>query len=176
MAITRIFTRKDRIDHLIDCISNGKKTKKCRYVSGLNCTHRSAAEMMRTTYLLNGKPLRVESYHVIQSFKSGETDVRTAHEIGVGLAERMRRGHFQAVVAAHLNTQTCHNHIALCSTSFIDGKRCHSCKDPYQKLRDTSQAPFSGSTGCPSLRSLRAKGTDRSHRKTNSEDTHQGRC
>ena len=138
MAITKIFTRKDRIDHLIDYISNGEKTEECRYISGVNCAPESAAEMMRATYALNDKPLRVEGYHIIQSFKSGETDAKTAHQIGVELAKRMWGNRFQAVIATHTNTQTCHNHITLCSTSFIDGKRYHSCKDAYKELRDTS--------------------------------------
>jgi hypothetical protein len=39
-----------------------------------------------------------------------------------------------------LNTSVFHNHIALCSTSFVGGSRYHSCKESYRAIKRTSDA------------------------------------
>ena len=159
MAITKIFPVRARLDHLLGYIANTEKTENPRFVelhktldyvtdnskteqrffvAGINCSTETAHESMNASFALNDKPLKVLGYHIIQSFAPDEVDATKAHEIGVRLAEQLWGERFQAVVATHLNTGIFHNHIALCSTSFIDGKRYHSCKASYQLIRDTS--------------------------------------
>lgn len=73
-----------------------------------------------------------------QSFAAGEVDARTAHEIGMKLAEELWGAKFHVVVATHLNTGHFHNHFAICSTSFIDGSRYHDDKHSKYLMRQAS--------------------------------------
>ena len=140
MAITKIFTVRTRLDHLLSYITDGEKTGNGILVTGLNCAPETAYESMSASFTLNDKPLRVQGYHIIQSFAPDECSSNTAHEIGVKLAERLFGDSFQAVIATHINTGAYHNHIAICSTSFIDGRRYHSCKDNNLRIREASDA------------------------------------
>ncbi len=76
---------------------------------------------------MSDKKLRVLAYHGYQSFAEGEVTAETAHAIGVKLAQELWGDKFQVLIATHLNTAHYHNHFVLCSTSFIDGSRFHSC-------------------------------------------------
>jgi len=140
VAITKIFTVRLRLDHLLSYITDGEKTGNGILVSGVNCAPETAYQSMSSSFALNDKPLRVQGYHIIQSFAPDECTSISAHEIGVKLAERLFGEKFQVVVATHANTDVYHNHIAVCSTSFIDGKRYHSCKESNHRLRDISDA------------------------------------
>ena len=140
MAITKIFPRHQRLDHLLSYIADEEKTGNGTLVTGVNCAPESAYGSMCASFALNDKPLRVQGYHIIQSFAQDEVAAGTAHEIGLRFAEELFGDSFQAVVATHTNTDVTHNHIALCSTSFIDGHRYHSCKDSYRRIREVSDA------------------------------------
>jgi len=80
----------------------------------------------------------VTAYHIIQSFAEGEVDAKTAHEIGVKLAEEMFGDRFEVVVATHLNTNHIHNHLIVNSVSFVDGKKYEGTRTNYYRLRDIS--------------------------------------
>jgi hypothetical protein len=159
MAITKIMPVRKRLDHLLayvantaktenpdyasleatlDYVANPDKTEQRFFVTGINCLPQTAYTEMQAALGLNDKPVRVQCYHIIQSFAPGEVDAATAHEVGVKLAWRLWGADFQSVVATHLNTGIFHNHIALCSTSCIDGHRYHSCKDGYKEIREES--------------------------------------
>lgn len=140
MAITKIFPKRQRLDHLLAYITDVEKTAGSTLVTGINCAPETAHESMSASFALNDKPLRVQGYHVIQSFAPDEVDASIAHRIGVELAERLWGENFQAVVATHLNTNVFHNHIVICSTSFIDGHRYHSCKKSYRQIREVSDS------------------------------------
>ncbi len=148
-----------RLDHLIDYVANTEKTTNPDYgdlqavleyagddakteqkyfVSGLGCQPETAYNAMRASLALNNKALRVLAYHAYQSFAEGEVSAETAHEIGVKLAQELWGEKFQVLVATHLNTGKFHNHFVLCSTSFIDGKRFHACKESYRQMREVS--------------------------------------
>ena len=159
MAVTKIWAVRSRLDHLIEYVSNTEKTENADYgdlqavleytgdsakteqkyfVSGINCQPETAYTAMAASLKLNDKALRVVAYHGYQSFPAGEVSAQAAHEIGVKLAQELWGDKFQVVVATHLNTGKFHNHFVLCSTSYIDGKRFHACKESYSKMRNAS--------------------------------------
>ncbi len=80
----------------------------------------------------------IACYHGYQSFKHGEVDAKTAHEIGVKLAEKMWGDRFQVIVATHLNTDCMHNHFVVNSVSFVDGKHYHDNKKNLRAFRAIS--------------------------------------
>lgn len=72
-----------------------------------------------------GKIGGVLAYHVIQSFKPGETDAKTAHEIGVEFASKLFGDKYEVLVTTHTDTKHIHNHILLNSVSYITGEKYH---------------------------------------------------
>ena len=159
MAVTKIWAVRSRLDHLVDYVSNidkmenpnfkdlksvidyagaNSKTEKRFFATGINCQPETAYKAMTNSLKLNDKKIRVLGYHAYQSFAKGEVTAKTAHEIGVKMAQELWGDKFQVVVATHLNTEHFHNHFVLCFTSFIDGKRFHACKESYSKMREVS--------------------------------------
>ena len=80
------------------------------------------------------------AYHGYQSFREGEVDADTAHNIGVELAQELWGDRFEVVVATHLNTGHYHNHFCLNSVSFRDGYKYHDTKEDIRRMRDVSDA------------------------------------
>lgn len=159
MATTKIWAIHSRLDHLVDYVGNPEKTVNLMFddlnsvleyageeykteqhffVSGINCQTETAYAAMSDALKMSDKKVKVLGYHAYQSFAKGEVTAQTAHEIGVKLAQELWGDKFQVVVATHLNTNHYHNHFVLCSTSFIDGKRFHSCKKSYRAMREAS--------------------------------------
>ena len=161
MAVTAIWDIKGRIDQAINYVVNPKKTmaetaslhamedvikyasdasktEQMRYVTGINCDPQNAIEEFRLTKMHWDKCGGIVAFHAYQSFKPGEADPETAHKIGVALAREMWGDRFEVVVATHLNTHHCHNHLLINSVSFRDGKRYNDCKEAYQKIREAS--------------------------------------
>ena len=163
MATTGIWKIEKRLDHVIDYITNPKKTTKdssayqelhnlsdynnlkyeteeeC-YVSALNCsTHRAYKDMMLTKELY-GKKDGILGYHSFQSFKEGEITPTQAHLIGVKLAEQLWGDRFEVIVSTHINCKHIHNHFVINSVSFKDGKKYHDSRESYALLRQTSDS------------------------------------
>ena len=133
------------IDGVIQYTVNDVKTEKRAYVSCLNCTSEdlAAEEFLQTKLLWENKPGSLKTsgrlcYHAYQSFKPGEVDADTAHQIGVALAEELWGDRFQVVIATHLNTDHIHNHFVINSVSNIDGRKFHSGAKDLVLLRETS--------------------------------------
>ena len=82
------------------------------------------------------------AYHGYQAFLEGDgqISVKTAHEIGVRLAQEVWGDRFEVVVATHLNTGHYHNHFCLNSVSFAGGYKYHDTKEDIRRMRDTSDA------------------------------------
>ncbi len=93
--------------------------------------------MLETKNKFNKKK-GIQRFHAVQSFKNGELDAKTAHEIGVRLAEGMWGGRFEVVVSTHLNTDNLHNHFVINSVSFKDEKKYYSNLTNTALLRKTS--------------------------------------
>ena len=139
MATTRIWAVKNRLDHMVDYVSNQEKTidikqvidyatndyktYKKEYVSCINCSYLDPYQSMVNTKKQFNDEREILAFHGYQSFDAGEVDAQQAHRIGVEYAKRMWGDKYEVVVATHLNTQHIHNHFLINATSFVDGKR-----------------------------------------------------
>lgn len=108
-----------------------------KFVTGVNCDAETARAEMIATKEAFGKNDGICGFHGIQSFKPGEVTPEIAHEIGVKLAQKMWGGHFQVVVATHLDQDHIHNHFIVNSVAFTDGHRLWKEKN-YWKMRAQS--------------------------------------
>ena len=126
------------IDGVVQYAADDTKTERREYVSCLNCDEATATEQ----FVLAKKMFRKEDgrlcYHGYQSFKPGEINAQTAHEIGVELARRLWGDRFQVVIATHCNTGTYHNHFVLNSVSFRDGLKFYNLRSDYLAMRAAS--------------------------------------
>lgn len=138
MATTKIWPVKGRVDHLINYILDPKKTEWQLYATGINCTPDSAITEMNATKLLHDKTGGTVAFHGYQSFAPGEVTPETAHAIGTRLARELWGDRFQIVVTTHLDKGHIHNHIAINSVSFADGRRFHSDAREYRRMRAKS--------------------------------------
>lgn len=139
MATTAIWgIQKRSIRELIDYCTNPQKTDNTHLVSGINCDWQTAAHEMWIVKQECQKTGGILAYHGYQSFKPGEVTPETAHQIGLELAQKLWGGRFQIVVATHTDHQHIHNHFALNSVSFVDGKKYNTCKAAYRELQTVS--------------------------------------
>lgn len=138
MATTKIWSVKGRIDHLINYVLNPEKTERQLYATGINCTPASAIAETNATKRLYGKTGGIVAFHGYQSFDAGEVEPGTAHEIGTRLARELWGDRFEVVVATHVDKGHVHNHFAINSVSFADGKRFHSDAKLYRAMRQRS--------------------------------------
>lgn len=164
MAVCEIWDVRGRLDHPIDYAenpektanpeytetdlqalgdvmkyaTNGDKTERQFFVTGVNCDTATARQEMMIAKEQHRDQSEIVCYHGYQSFKEGEVTPEQAHEIGVKLAEKMWGERFQVVVATHLNTDCLHNHFVVNSVSFVDGKHYHDNKKNLRLLRSRS--------------------------------------
>ena len=87
-----------------------------------------------------GKEGGVLAFHAYQSFRPGEVDAKTAHKIGVELANLMWGKDFEVVVATHLDKAHLHNHFVVNSVSFMTKKRFTNKHEDYRKFKNLSDA------------------------------------
>lgn len=164
MAVCEIWDVRGRLDHPIDYAenpdktanpkyteadlqalgdvmkyaTNGDKTERQFFVTGVNCDPATAREEMMIAKAEWTDESEIVCYHGFQSFKHGEVTPEQAHEVGVKLAEKMWGDRFQVIVATHLNTECLHNHFVVNSVSFMDGKHYHDNKANLRLLRQRS--------------------------------------
>lgn len=86
-------------------------TEEKKYVTGINCTHDNADEIM-LSLLDGGINSDIQAYHTYQSFKPGEITPDIAHAIGVRLANGLWGEDFPVIVATHIDRDYVHNHFA----------------------------------------------------------------
>lgn len=128
------------VGDVIDYASDGDKTEKMMFVTGINCTPENATEEFMETKRFWGKTGGRLAYHGYQSFLEGADDMTAeqAHEIGVKLAKELWGDRFEVVVATHLNTGHYHNHFVLNSVSFTDGYKFVRFNSDYKQMRIAS--------------------------------------
>lgn len=155
MAITKVFAirldfeqtvryavneQKTSLDSMIDYAVNPDKTEQRLFESCLNCSsvENASRDMERTKRRYN-KMGGIQGYHIIQSFKPGELTPEQTHAIGVEFAKRLFGERFEVVIGTHLDKHHLHNHIAVNSVSFLDGKklRCNM-KTYFQEIQKVS--------------------------------------
>lgn len=123
------------MQRLMNYTQNGDKTEHQLYVSGFNCDPQNAYYLMQATKRRWGKPLDSGNvgYHIIQSFKPGETTPDQVHEIGCEFARRFLEDRFECTVSTHLDKGHLHNHIVVNSVSFMDGRMFRNDFTTYYK-------------------------------------------
>jgi len=128
------------LHNVIDYVEADFKTEKQFYVSGINCSPKTAYDEMIITKESFNKTGGIQGFHAFQSFKEGEITPEQCHEIGVRLAEEMWGDRFEVIVSTHLNTNHYHNHFVINSVSFKDGKRYYDKRETYAELRRLSDS------------------------------------
>ena len=126
------------LHNVIDYVESDFKTEKQFYVSGINCSPKTAIEEMIITKEQFGKTDSIQGFHRFQLFPEGKVTPEQCHEIGLKLAEEMWGDRFEVVVSTHLNTNHYHNHFVINSVSFKDGKRYYDKRETYAELRRLS--------------------------------------
>ena len=126
------------IDNVVEYTANEMKTEEKRYVSGLNCQPAFGTEQFMETKGRYDKFDGRTCFHGYQSFREGEVDADTAHQIGVALAKELWGDRFEVVVATHLNTNHYHNHFVINSVSFADGLKFYNFNADYDRMREVS--------------------------------------
>lgn len=142
-----ILNNNDAINEVVKYVVNSKKTtlKTNEFnkieevlVSGLNCNVKTADDEFMLVKKRWSKNDGILLYHGVQSFKPGEVNPLTAHEIGVKLANKMWGEKYQVVVTTHCDRKHIHNHIVINSVSFIDGKKYHHSQKDIYRFRQES--------------------------------------
>ena len=141
MAISKILYMKDCGGHFhgrhlksaLDYIMNPEKTQNGRLVGGINCQPENAFEQMKDTKRKFGKIDKRQGYHLILSFKEGETNPDMVYEITRRFVEEYLGKEYEAVYCVHDNTEHVHSHIVFNSVSFIDGHKYRYEKGDWAK-------------------------------------------
>lgn len=131
MAVSKILHMKDcgtsfhgrHLKSTINYIIDPDKTQQGRLVSGINCIVDYAYEQMQETKKQFAKNNKRQGYHIILSFKDGETDADTVFEITRRFAEEYLGNDYELVYAVHDNTDHIHSHVVFNSVSFRTGKK-----------------------------------------------------
>lgn len=142
MAISKILCMKDCGGHFhgrhlksaLDYIMNVEKTQNGRLVGGINCQPDNAFEQMKNTKRKFGKIDKRQGYHLILSFKEGETNPDMVYEITKRFVEKYLGSEYEAVYCVHDNTDHVHSHIVFNSVSFIDGHKYRYEKGDWAKV------------------------------------------
>lgn len=108
------------------------------FVSGVNCRTETADDEFMQVKKYWNKTDKNLLWHGVQSFSPGEIDPKTAHEIGIKLANRMWGENFQVVVTTHCDKEHIHNHFVVNSVSFKNGKKYHYGYDELYRFRNES--------------------------------------
>lgn len=139
MAIVKLWSVYNRLDHVLDYAMNKDKTEEQFYVSGINCLPEVAnEEFYNVKNGFNKANNKIIAFHATQSFVGREVSPEKAHEIGMILANEIWGDRFQVVVTTHLDKKNIHNHFVINSTSFVDGKAYSNCKYDKALLRETN--------------------------------------
>ena len=78
------------------------------------------------------------AFHLIQSFKPGETNPDTAHRIGESLAIALLKGKHEYVLGTHVDKGHIHNHLIFCAANFEDYRKFVSNRKSYYHIRKLS--------------------------------------
>ena len=118
---------------------NPDKTNEYALVDTLNCSARTAEfDFISTLNMSREVKNSNQAFHLIQSFRPGEIDAATAHQIGLELCDSLLGGKYSVVIGTHVDKDHIHNHILFCAVDNIEYKKYHDCKDSYRMIRKES--------------------------------------
>ena len=126
------------VDGVVQYAADDLKTERREFVTCIGCEETRAAQQFQATKNLHGKTDGRLCFHGYQSFRHGEVDAATAHEIGKELVKRMWGDEYEVVIATHCNTGCYHNHFVVNSVSRKDGHHFHNSPADYRRLREIS--------------------------------------
>ncbi|HQJ89897.1 MAG TPA: relaxase/mobilization nuclease domain-containing protein [Paludibacteraceae bacterium] len=138
MAITKIHPIKSTLKQALAYVLDGKKTDEGILVSSFACSPETADLEFGFTLshcMEKGNNL---AFHLIQSFKPGETNQETAHKIGADLAHEVLKGKYEYVLSTHIDKGHIHNHLIFCAANFIDYRKYISNRKSYYQIRKIS--------------------------------------
>lgn len=138
MAITKIHPIKSTLRSALTYVLEGKKTNEGLLISSFACSPETADIEFRFTLsqcMQKGNNL---AFHIIQSFKPGETDAETAHKIGDELAMGFLKGNYEFVLSTHVDRGHIHNHLIFCAANFVDYRKFVSNRKSYYQIRKIS--------------------------------------
>lgn len=120
--------------NVLKYIENPQKTQNRALVDYVNCMSDYAYEdMIRTKQRHDAEDGR-QGYHVIISFKPGETDPETAHKIAGEFVSKFLKDEYEAVYATHDDMEHIHSHIVFNSVSWRTGKKYHYSNGDWEKI------------------------------------------
>ena len=144
MAYDKIIPIHTRLDRRISYALNPAKTTagEQRLCAAINCRLDSACRDMLDTKRRWDKENRpVQGYHIIHAYAPGEVTAEQAQALSLEFAERLLQGHFEAVVATHVDHEHIHSHIVFSSVSCTDGGMFRDdFKAYYGDIRNISNA------------------------------------
>ncbi len=138
MAVTKIHPIKSTLRQALSYILEGNKTREGLLVSSFACSPETADLEFGFTLshcMEKGNNL---AFHLMQSFKPGETDAETAHKIGSELAMDLLKGEYEYVLSTHVDKGHIHNHLIFCAANFTDYRKFVSNRKIYYQIRKTS--------------------------------------
>jgi len=106
------------------------------YISGIDCSPRTAIDEMKATKELWGKTGGREYKHYSINFAPGENVTHAqAHEMARQLAAERFKG-YEVLIATHTDKDHVHSHLIVNSVSHEDGRKYREAKAMYQELKD----------------------------------------
>ena len=135
MAVTKIHPIKSTLKQALAYVLEGKKTREGLLVSSFACSPETADLEFGFTLshcMEKGNNL---AFHLIQSFKPGETDAKTAHQIGDELAIELLKWKYEYVLSTHVDKGHIHNHLIFCAANFEDYRKFVSNRKSYYQIR-----------------------------------------
>ena len=130
MAVTKILSKKMRVDKLIRYVLNPDKTDDYVLTYCFYCDKKTAAKQMLETKARYMKKDGIQAFHIIQAFDKGEITPELAHRIGYEFIREHLPG-YEVVLGTHVDKEHIHNHIAFNSVSFKTGMKYHSTARSY---------------------------------------------
>ena len=83
---------------------NPDKTNEYALVDTLNCSARTAEfDFISTLNMSREVKNSNQAFHLIQSFRPGEIDAATAHQIGLELCDSLLGGKYSVVIGTHVD-------------------------------------------------------------------------
>lgn len=138
MAVTKVHPVSYSVLGAVNYITNPDKTDGEIYVSSYACGVHTADLEFAETASKGSKLGDVKAQHIIQAFAPGETDAKTAHEIGRKLVMELTNGEHEFVLATHVDKNHIHNHIVFNQVSFVDHKKFRQNIETFKKMQTIS--------------------------------------
>ena len=138
MAVTKIHPIKSTLRQALSYVLERNKTREGLLVSSFACSPETADLEFGFTLshcMEKGNNL---AFHLMQSFKPGETDAETAHKIGSELAMDLLRGEYEFVLSTHVDKGHIHNHLIFCAANFNNYHKFVSNRKSYYQIRKIS--------------------------------------